>query len=137
MGDMVPFGVDRVVCSRSACGGVDHAEAASDGRSDCALVGFAGEDVGSVLRELDKAAMRPDMLVCDYRLPHNQTALDVMRQMREHCGELPVLVVTGDTAAETLQAIQKSGASLLHKPIAPTRLRTAMFFAMQGSATAQ
>ncbi len=98
---------------------------------------FAGEDVGSVLRELDKAAMRPDMLVCDYRLPHNQTALDVMRQMREHCGELPVLVVTGDTAAETLQAIQKSGASLLHKPIAPTRLRTAMFFAMQGSATAQ
>lgn len=95
---------------------------------------FAGEDVGSVLRELDKAALRPHMLLCDYRLPKNQTALDVMRQMREHCGELPVLVVTGDTAAETLQAIQQSGASLLHKPIAPTRLRTAMFFAMQGSA---
>ncbi len=98
---------------------------------------FAGENVAGVLRELDKASLRPDMLVCDYRLPDNQTALDVMRQMREHCGDLPVLVVTGDTAAETLQAIQKSGASLLHKPIAPTRLRTSMFFAMQGSPTAQ
>jgi signal transduction histidine kinase/CheY-like chemotaxis protein len=97
---------------------------------------FAGDNVSSVLHELDKAAMRPDMLVCDYRLPDKQTALDVMRQMRVLWRDLPVLVVTGDTAAETLQAIQKSGASLLHKPIAPTRLRTTMFFAMQEKGTA-
>jgi len=93
---------------------------------------FAGESGASVLRELDKAALRPDLLVCDYRLPNNQTALDVMGQMREYWGDLPVLVVTGDTEAETLQAIQKSGAMLLHKPIATTRLRSMMFLAMQG-----
>ncbi len=98
---------------------------------------FAGENVMSVMHELDQAALRPDMLVCDYRLPDKQTALDVMRQMRALWGDLPVLVVTGDTGAETLQAIQKSGASLLHKPIAPTRLRTSMFFAMQEAGTAR
>ncbi|MDH2916713.1 MAG: hybrid sensor histidine kinase/response regulator [Gallionella sp.] len=98
---------------------------------------FAGESGADVLRELDKAALRPDLLVCDFRLPNNQTALDVMKQMREFWGEMPVLVVTGDTAAETLQAIQKSGAMLLHKPIAPNRLRSMMFLAMQGAATIQ
>jgi len=92
---------------------------------------FAGESGAAVLRQLDAAALRPDLLVCDFRLPDNQTALDVMRQMREYWGDLPVLIVTGDTGAEPLQAIQKSGATLLHKPIAPTRLRSMMFLAMQ------
>ncbi len=98
---------------------------------------FAGENGESVQRELDKAALAPDLLVCDYRLPDNQTALDVMRNMRAIWNNLPVLVITGDTATETLQAIQKSGASLLHKPIAPTRLRSTMFFAMQGAEAVQ
>lgn len=98
---------------------------------------FAGESGAAVLRQLDKAALRPDLLVCDFRLPDNQTALDVMRQMREYWGELPVLVVTGDTGVEPMQAIQKSGASLLHKPIAPARLRSMMFLAMQGTGKSQ
>jgi signal transduction histidine kinase len=93
----------------------------------------AGENGEYVLRELLKEAMRPDLLVCDYRLPENETALDVMRAMRAHWNELPVLVVTGDTAADTLQAIQNSGAGLLHKPVTPARLRSTMFFAMQGA----
>lgn len=94
---------------------------------------YAGESGASVLRQLDIAAVAPDLLVCDFRLPDKQTALDVMREMREFWGELPVLIVTGDTASETLQAIQKSGASLLHKPIAPNRLRSMMYLAMQSA----
>ena len=98
---------------------------------------FAEANGAEVLRKLDMAAVRPDLLVCDYRLPDNQTALDVMRQMRQFWGDLPVLVVTGDTGAETLQAIHNSGATLLHKPIAPTRLRSTMFLVMQGAEAAQ
>lgn len=98
---------------------------------------FAGESGAAVLRQLDKVALRPDLLVCDFRLPDKQTALDVMREMRDYWGDLPVLIVTGDTGAETLQAIQQSGASLLHKPIAPTRLRSVMFLAMQGTGKSQ
>ncbi|MFA7400198.1 MAG: response regulator, partial [Sideroxydans sp.] len=85
----------------------------------------------------DKAALRPDLLVCDFRLPDNQTALDVMREMRDYWSELPVLIVTGDTGSEALQAIKQSGASLLHKPIAPTRLRSMMFLVMQGAGKSQ
>ena len=92
---------------------------------------FAEATGEALLRSLDVAAQRPDLLVCDYRLPDNQTALDVMRQVREFWGEVPVLVITGDTAKETLQAILKSGSNLLHKPVAPARLRSVVYFLMQ------
>jgi CheY-like chemotaxis protein/anti-sigma regulatory factor (Ser/Thr protein kinase) len=98
---------------------------------------FAGESGAEVLRQLDKVALKPDLLVCDFRLPNNQTALDVMQQMRDYWGDLPVLVVTGDTGPDTLQSIQNSGAMLLHKPIATSRLRSMMFLAMQGADTSQ
>lgn len=92
---------------------------------------YAAEDASILLRELEQAAARPDLLVSDYRLPRQQTALDVMRVMRERWSDLPVLVLTGDTGSETLQAIRASGAALLHKPIAPARLRAALHRMLQ------
>lgn len=93
----------------------------------------AGEYAEDVMRKLDVAGLRPDLLVCDYRLPHGMTAIHVIKRMRELWGgELPALVLTGDTARETLNEIHDSGAILLHKPIAPVRLRAMMYFALHG-----
>ena len=93
----------------------------------------AGEFAEDVMRKLDIAAWRPDLLICDYRLPHGLTAIQVIQRMRELWGsELPAVVLTGDTASETLHEIHDSGAILLHKPIAPIRLRAMMYFALHG-----
>jgi len=93
----------------------------------------AGEYADDVMRKLDIAGQRPDLLVCDYRLPHGMTAIHVIRRMRELWGnDLPVVVLTGDTASETLHEIRASGAILLHKPIAPVRLRSMMYYAVHG-----
>jgi signal transduction histidine kinase/CheY-like chemotaxis protein len=93
----------------------------------------AGEYAEDVMRKLDIAGLRPDLLVCDYRLPHGMTAIHVIKRMRELWGgELPAVVLTGDTARETLNEIHDSGAILLHKPIAPVRLRAMMYFALHG-----
>ncbi len=93
----------------------------------------AGEYAEDVMRKLDIAELRPDLLVCDYRLPHGTTAIHVIKRMRELWGnELPAVVLTGDTASETLHEIHDSGAILLHKPIAPIRLRSMMYFALHG-----
>jgi signal transduction histidine kinase len=93
----------------------------------------AGEHAEDVMRKLDIAELRPDVLVCDYRLPRGMTAIQVIKQMRDLWGsQLPVVVLTGDTASETLNAIHASGAILLHKPIAPVRLRSMMYYAMHG-----
>lgn len=94
---------------------------------------FAGEYAEDVMRKLDIAGLRPDLLVCDYRLPQGVTAVQVITRMRELWGDgLPALVLTGDTAPEVLQDIHASGATLLHKPIASTRLRSMMYFALHG-----
>jgi CheY-like chemotaxis protein len=94
---------------------------------------IAGEFAEDVMRKLDIAVWRPDVLVCDYRLPHGMTAIHVIKRMRELWGSaLPAVVLTGDTASETLHEIHDSGAILLHKPIAPIRLRAMMYFAMHG-----
>lgn len=98
----------------------------------CEVVAAAGS--GELLRELDRRAMRPEVLVSDYRLPQHQTGLDVMRAVRERWGDVPVLVLTGDTAPETLRVIQGSGAALLHKPVAPLRLRSTLHLLLQGGA---
>jgi signal transduction histidine kinase/CheY-like chemotaxis protein len=93
----------------------------------------AGEYADDVIRKLDLAETRPDVLVCDYRLPHGMTATAVIKRMRELWGsDLPAVVLTGDTAKETLNEIQASGALLLHKPVAPMRLKSMMHFAMNG-----
>ena len=59
------------------------------------------------------------------------TAIDAIGQMRALWDKhIPTLVLTGDTAPQTLREIQASGALLLHKPIAPARLRSIMYFAL-------
>lgn len=94
---------------------------------------FASESADEVMRDLDVAGQRPDVLVCDYRLPQGMTAINVIQRMRERWGaDLPAVVLTGDTASETLHEIHGSGAMLLHKPIAPVRLRAMVYFVLTG-----
>jgi signal transduction histidine kinase len=94
---------------------------------------FAGEGADEVMLRLNVKGLRPDILVCDYRLPNGRTAVHVIKSVRELWGEgIPSLILTGDTASEALQNIHASGAILLHKPIAPVRLRAMMYFALHG-----
>jgi signal transduction histidine kinase/CheY-like chemotaxis protein len=98
----------------------------------------AGEQAAEVNGRMRASGRRPDILVCDYRLPQGVTALDVINQVHEVWGEgVPALVLTGDTEPQTLLEIQKSGAQLLHKPIAPARLRSVMHAALHGECRAQ
>ena len=94
---------------------------------------FAGEFAEDVMRKISVAGKRPDILVCDYRLPQGMTAVHVIKRLRELWNhEIPSLILTGDTAAEVLQDIHASKAILLHKPISPLRLRAMMYFSLHG-----
>ena len=92
---------------------------------------YEGELPHEVLLTMVAANVCPDILICDYRLPLGLTAFDGIMQLREHWNKhIPTVVLTGDTAPQTLQDIHRSGALLLHKPIAPARLRSTMYFAL-------
>lgn len=96
-----------------------------------------GELPQVVFDKLTAENFRPDILICDYRLPHKLTAIDAIEQLRKQWGaNIPALVLTGDTAPETLQEIKASGALLLNKPIAPARLRSIMYFALHADNSA-
>ncbi len=93
---------------------------------------FEGELPQEVQNNMILAGVSPDILICDYRLPLGITALDCINQFRQHWHRpIPAVVLTGDTAPQTMHEIQASGAILLHKPVTPARLRSVVYFALR------
>jgi len=69
----------------------------------------------------------PDLLICDWRLSGGETAPAAIARVRAAYGSrLPVLLITGDTAPDRLRAAHATGLVLLHKPVAPGKLRAAL-----------
>jgi signal transduction histidine kinase/CheY-like chemotaxis protein len=90
-----------------------------------------GELPYEVLNAMALADVRPDILLCDYRLSQGLTAIDGIQLLHKLWDrKIPTVVLTGETAPQTLQEIQASGALLLNKPIAPARLRSMVYFAL-------
>ena len=69
-----------------------------------------------------------DVLVLDYRL-RGETGADVvarLRKGRNGRADLPVVIVTGDTAAQRLRELSGLAVTVLHKPIDGERLSRAL-----------
>jgi signal transduction histidine kinase/CheY-like chemotaxis protein len=86
-----------------------------------------GRSSDEALEQLQQLNTAPDFLITDYSLPNDTDGLEVARRFRESFGkDLPVLVLTGDTAADTVQRITEAGFKVMHKPVRPARLRAAL-----------
>ncbi|HEY9198591.1 MAG TPA: ATP-binding protein [Gammaproteobacteria bacterium] len=91
-------------------------------RWGCAVV--TGTALESVRAQLIATGNRPDGIIADHRLPGGHTGIEAIRDLQREYGEdLPCLIITGDTAAKPLRDLQDSGVQLLHKPVAPAKLR--------------
>jgi CheY-like chemotaxis protein len=92
--------------------------------------GYAVIAAGSgaeIATRLARSAVRPDLIICDYRLRGAENGIDVVRQLRTECNEtVPAMLVTGDTASDRLVEAQASGLLLLHKPVPKGKLRAAI-----------
>jgi signal transduction histidine kinase/ActR/RegA family two-component response regulator len=89
--------------------------------------GYAVLAAGSgdeMLATVVSAGARPDLILCDFRLRGGENGIDAIARMRAACGyHAPAVLVTGDTAPDRLTEAQAAGLPLLHKPVAPGRLR--------------
>lgn len=84
----------------------------------------AGEDAEQVRTELQALGRKPDIILCDYRLRDGRNGIEAVAILRAAFGvRIPAALLTGDTAAETIQAISSIGLPVLHKPLKPARLR--------------
>jgi CheY-like chemotaxis protein len=88
-------------------------------------------DVDALSRLLDELERFPDLVVTDYRLPHDKTASDVVRLVsralgdENNCPRIPVLLLTGESKADEIY--RAIGADrYLTKPVQPADLRESM-----------
>ena len=66
----------------------------------------------------------PDGIIADYRLRENRTGIETIRSLYdEYNKDIPAVIVTGDIAVENLREVNNSGFQVLHKPVAPVKLR--------------
>lgn len=72
----------------------------------------------------------PDCIVSDYRLKDNKTGSDAIAAIINQLGtEVPAILLTGDTHPQRIHEAQNSGYAVVHKPIKPAFLRTAISIA--------
>lgn len=88
----------------------------------CEVHAFADQD--EVDRWLSLAQDPPHVLIVDYRLRDGLSGIDALATLQRRLPEcIPALIITGDIAAEQLREVAASGSPVLHKPVAPQKLR--------------
>lgn len=93
-------------------------------RWNCEVVVAEGGD--ALRAALATTRKPPSVLICDYRLRDGETGLDVIAAMRDEFNcDIPALLITGDSDAR-LRAVESDSLFVLHKPLAPARLRAAI-----------
>lgn len=86
---------------------------------------FSAASANDVLSQVTAENKTLHGIIADYRLSEYNTGVDAIRCIREALGQnIPAVIVTGDTEAEKQPDVQESGLQLLHKPVAPAKLRT-------------
>jgi signal transduction histidine kinase len=88
----------------------------------CVVAGAgSGAEALAALAQLPRL---PDAILCDYRLPNEETGISVIDRLRVQAGrEIPAALITGDTAPDRIREARDRGFALLHKPLQPARLR--------------
>jgi CheY-like chemotaxis protein len=85
--------------------------------------GVLHESVGSLMelkQKLPKMERTPDIIVSDYRLPGNSTAVDAVQAiLKEFDLDIPSIILTGEVGTLDLQGIRTV---VLEKPVSPGRL---------------
>lgn len=87
-------------------------------------VAQSAETVENVLRE---KGITPDLILADLHLGNGYTGVQVLDNLRMRLGKpIPGILITGETASDQIKLAKDSVYAVLHKPVKPTRLRSAI-----------
>ncbi len=82
-----------------------------------------GASYAEMRETLTRLGRRPDLVIADYRLCGGETGVMVARRLRQDYGSgLPVLLLTGESAAEGMIDAAGEEFPVLRKPVRPERL---------------
>jgi signal transduction histidine kinase len=84
-----------------------------------------GPSVADGIAECDRAGVRPDVAICDYRLRGMETGITAALMLRHRFGNnVPVLLVSGELGDDLQREAARNRLVLLGKPLKPARLRS-------------
>ena len=98
------------------------------------LLGQWGVEIEAVAGPEEAEALfsggrRFDVVLADFRLPHDKTGIEVIRAIRKlQSPEPKACLITGDVDAALIGAARAEGLPLLHKPMRPAQLRAVLNF---------
>jgi two-component system, sensor histidine kinase len=81
----------------------------------------AAECCGDAIAKLYELGERPDLIVCDYRLPQGPNGVHAIEMLRG-ASEIPAFLISAD-ASSPGDEDGRSGYRLLHKPVNPKKFR--------------
>jgi signal transduction histidine kinase/CheY-like chemotaxis protein len=84
------------------------------------------DGLAAALSLLDGRASGWHVCLCDLRLRDGENGIRTAAALRERQPGLPVILISGDTAPHRIEEAMRSGLRLLHKPVAPAQLATAL-----------
>jgi two-component system CheB/CheR fusion protein len=74
-----------------------------------------------------RGAIRPDLILADYNLPHGMNGLQVAAKLRDALHhQIPVIILTGDISTSTREDITRHDCVKLRKPVKLTELAQAI-----------
>ena len=77
----------------------------------------------SLALEQDAQASKLKLIICDYRLPQT-SGVETIATLRAQLGvQVLAILISGDTAPESVALMQASGLPILYKPVRPAKLR--------------
>src|SRR5690606_5031970 len=78
-------------------------------------------------RQVDNFHADADLIIADYHLDNDCSGLDVVTTVNERrASSLPVLLITANYSNDLKLQVRELGHMLMHKPIRPMKLKTAM-----------
>lgn len=87
---------------------------------------FVCSGLADANRLLDEYSPRIDVVVADFRLRAGESGIATIAELRRRLGQLPAMLVTGDTAPERIREAEASGLPMLHKPVSADALQQAL-----------
>ncbi|QXH64622.1 PAS-domain containing protein [Pseudomonas azerbaijanorientalis] len=91
----------------------------------CRVVTALSEE--DLARQVDNFHAEADLLIADYHLDNDRNGVDAVARINaRRASPLPAMMITANYSNELKQQIRELGHTLMHKPVRPMKLKTAM-----------
>lgn len=91
------------------------------------------ESAVDAIGKIESRDLVPDFIFADFRLRGHETGTQAIETICEEFNKtIPAVIVTGDTSKDRLKEAVAKGLPLLHKPVTPGEVRTALVRGLSG-----